>query len=265
MSKTLTMIDAGWDFIRALAARGQKAKALEHLTRLLACPDVPAKLAAEGNRFAGELALDTENYTAARRQLNAALALEPTHAGTRFALGRAWEDDPDGCDRRAAICFKKAMSLDAANTLYRVAFGRAAARCGKVKLGVREMLAAVEAAMNDLTVIRVAVSGLLEVGKVKAARQVIAKARFLAPCNAELATMWMRVKFEAARLTQVKLAKTVKANTRYAQDALIATEGDRVVLPFIRTVGAKSDTVRRDVASFPRPHIARLRVSKADY
>src|SRR5262249_26459142 len=144
-------------------------------------------------------------------------------------------------DRRAAICFKKAVALDAENPHYRAAFGRAAARCGKVKLGVREMLAAVEAAANNLEVIRVVVTGLLEVGKVNHARQVIAKSRFLCPGNAELTLMWERMKFESARFAQRQNDKTVKMtktheHTRYAQDAHFATEGDRVILPFVRPV-----------------------------
>lgn len=273
MSTMLTLIDAGWESILALAERGQQANAFAQLTRLLARPDVPATLALEGNRRAGELALALEKYAPARRHLKAAATLEPT-ADTHYLMGRAWEEDPDGCDRRAAICYKKAVKLDAANPLYRVAFGRAAARCGKVKFGTREMLAAVATAANNLEVIRIAVMGLLEVGRVNEARAVVARARFLHPNNSELAAMWERVKFESARLSQGNLVKTAKTaetheNTRYAQDAHFATEGDRVILPFVRTVGTNNGngsgrTVRHDTASFPRPHIARLRARKAD-
>jgi hypothetical protein len=277
MSKMLTLIEAGWESALALASRGQKTSALDLLTRLLSRPDLPAARAAEGNRLAGELALELEKYATARRHLKAAAVLEPQHAGTHYATGRAWEEDPDGRDRRAAICYKKAASLDANNAQYRVAFGRAAARCGKVKLGVREMLAAAESADDDLAVVRVAVVGLLEMGKVNAARRVVAKARFHRPGDTELAALWSRLKFETARLTQRKTRKTVKLaktreNTRYAQDAHFATEGDRVTLPFVRPVGEKGGsrggsaggTVRRDAGSFPRPHIARLRARKAD-
>ena len=280
MSGTLTLIDAGWESVRTTAQRGQRTIALTRLTRLLARPDVPSILAIEGHRLAGELALALCRYAAARRHLRAAAALDPTHAGTQNLAGQSWEEDPDGCDRRAAICFKKATKLDGANPLYRAAFGRAAARCGKVKLGTREMLAATELAAGDLEVVRVVVHGLLEAGKAAEARQVIAKARFLRPGNAELTALWERVKFDTARLAQRKMAKTEKAektreNARYAQDAQFATEGDRVTLPFVRladdtdsskadTKGAGSGTVRHDAASFPRPHLARLRARKAD-
>lgn len=284
MSRTLTLIDAGWESVQLLVERGQRANALDQLTRLLARPDVPAAILADGHRLAGELAVELGKYATARRHLKAAAALEPKHAGTRYAMGRAWEEDPDGCDRRAAICYKKATMLDAANPLYRVAFGRSAARCGKLKRGTSEMLAAVEAATNDLAVIRVAVSGLLEAGKIEEARHVIAKARFLNAGNSELAGLWERVKFESARLSQRKMTRpaTTHTNTRYAQDAHFATDGDRVTLPFVRLVtdadssststkgttggagGNGGGTVRRDTASFPRPHLTRLHARKAD-
>jgi len=169
------------------------------------------------------------------------------------------------------VCFKKATVFDASNPLYRASLGRAAARCGKMSFGAREMLRAVEGA-SDLATVRVAVSGLLEVGKADAARRVVAAARFVQPAHRELAAMWQRVKFEAARLDQRAAAK--KENARYAQDAQFATEGDRVTLPFLRLAddtdaskagrGMAGGTVRHDAASFPRPHLARLAVRKAD-
>jgi tetratricopeptide (TPR) repeat protein len=283
MSRTLSLIGAGWESIRAAAARGRRADALDKLTRVLARPDVPAELAADAHRLAGELALDLGRYPAARRYLKVAAALDPAHANTRFLIGRAWEEDPSGCDRRAAVGFKKAAALAPANPLYRATLGRAAARCDKVKFGTRQMLAAVlgiaATAECDLNAVRVAVGGLLEAGKTAAARRALAHARFLCPGDAELAGLWERVTFESARRAQRKVAQAAKAagtneRTRPAQDAHFATDGDRVTLPFLRPVGTErgrprtgepGGTVRCDPGSFPRPHFARLRARKADY
>lgn len=280
MSRTLTLLGAGWESVRTTAQRGQRAGALKRLTQMLARPDVPAASAAEWHRFAGELALEIARYAIARSHLKAAARLTE-HANTRFLLGRAWEEDPNGCDRRAAVYFKKATALEPANPLYRACFGRAAARCGKVKLGTREMLAAAEMAAGDVAVVRVAVNGLLEIGKAADARRVLATARFLRPGDLDLAALWERVKFETARLGQCERAKTAKTaksekfeSTRYAQDAHFATDGDRVILPFVRLAddtdpskiakGPAGGTVRRDGASFPRPHLARFGARKAD-
>ncbi len=270
MSRTLTLIQTGWESVRAIAESGRKADALAQLDRLLARPDVPADIAVEGHRLAGTLALDVGRFALARRHLKAAAALDVTDARTRYLAGRAWEEDPDGCDRRAAITFRKAARLDATKPLYRAAFGRAAARCGKLRYGVREMLAATEQAPGDVKVVRIAVNGLLEMGKPGRARWVLAKAKFLCPNHPELAALADRTKFETARLTQRQAAKT-RGNTRYAQDAQFATDGDRVLLPFVRIAdgtAAKSVTpggsVRTDTVSFPRPHLVRRRIGKAD-
>ncbi|MCI0702266.1 MAG: hypothetical protein L0241_14380 [Planctomycetia bacterium] len=273
MSRTLTLIHAGWESVRMIAQRGQPANALDQLTRLLARPDVPAELAAEGHQLAGQLALALERYTIARRHLKVAATLAPECAETHYLRGQAWEDDPDGCDRRAAICFRKATAIEPTNPLYRAAFGRAAARCGKLRRGCREILEAAHESPGDVNVIRIAVSGLLDVGKPSDARRVLAKARFLCPGNRELAGLWERMKFETARLEQRKLVK-IDAITRHAQDAQFATDGDRVYLPFVRLAddsstspngkAGKGGTVRRDLASFPRPHITRLHIRKAD-
>lgn len=276
MSRTLTLLEAGWASVRSTAERGHRTGALKRLTRMLARPDVPAASAAEWHRYAGELALDLGRHATARKHLKLAARLEPAHAGTRFLLGRAWEEDPDGCDRRAALCFKKAATLAPATALYRACFGRGLARCGAVKRGKLEMRAAAEAAPGDAAVARVAVSGLLEAGDAPGARRVLAAARFVHPRDLELAGLWERVKFEAARLGQRERAKVQKLreNARYAQDAHFATDGDRVTLPFVRLAdgtepskapkGSVGGTVRRDGASFPRPHLARLGLRRAD-
>ena len=267
MSRTLTLIQTGWESIRAIAENGRKADALAQLELLLARPDVPADIATEGHQLAGTIALDLGRFATARRHLKAAAGFDVTEARTRYLTGRAWEEDPEGCDRKAAVAFRKATLLDGTNPLYRAAFGRAAARCGQVRRGVCEMLAAAEQAPGDVTVIRVAVGGLLEMGKLGKARGVLAKAMFLRPGHRELTNTWERTKFETARLTQRRTAKT-RENTRYAQDAQFARDGDRVLLPFVRiadgTGTASGASVRTDTVSFPRPHFDRLRISKLD-
>ena len=267
MSRTLTLIPTGFDAICAAAASGRKAAALAGLDTLLARPDVPAALVLEGHRLAGALALDLGRFTAARRHLRTAAALVPTDAETRHFMGRAWEEDPDGCDRRAALCYRKATTLESANPLYRAAFGRAAARCGKLRRGIREMLAAADQAPGAVEVVRVVVGGLLEMGKPGAARRVLTKAQFLRPNHPELATLAARTKFESARLVQKQAAKG-REDTRFAQDAQLAKDGDRVVLPFVRiadgtgSTGESRGTVRTDTLSFPRPHLGRLHAGR---
>ena len=258
MSRTLTLIDAGWELVRSTAAHGRRSDALSRTARLLARPDLPASVAAEAHRLAGELLTDAERYSEARRHLSAAAALEPNCARGFHLWGLAQERDPHGCDRRAAIRFRRASELEPGNHLYRAAFGRAAVRCGLRKTGVRELLAAAEAAPGELKVIRVAVEGLVEAGKFMAARCILTQARFLCHANRELVVLEERVRFERARHSQ-KRSRGRRGTTRHVQDAEFATDGGRVVLPLIRiaeNATRRGRNVPRDVVSFPKPPLS---------
>ncbi|AWM37827.1 hypothetical protein GobsT_41430 [Gemmata obscuriglobus] len=268
MSRTLTLIQTGWESIRATATSGRKTDALAQLDRLLARPDVPADILRDGSKLAAELALDGGRFVAARRHLKTVLALDASDARACYLTGRAWEEDPDGCDRRAMLAYRKATLLDGTNATFRAAFGRAAVRCGKVKCGAREMRAAADQTPGNIEVIRVVVRGLLEANRPSAARKVLERASFLNPGGAELTSLFGRVRFETARQAQ-RQAEKASEYTRHAQDAQFARDGDRVLLPFVRIaggIGPKRDdvAVRTDVVSFPRPHFARLRSGKAD-
>jgi predicted Zn-dependent protease len=219
-------------------------------------------VAADAHRLAAELEIEAERYKAARRHLRAAASLDPTNARTYYLTGRAFEADPQGDDRRAAVWFRKASRQEPANPLYRAALGRAAVRCDRVKLGVRELTTAAEATVDNIPVLRIAVDGLLEAGKVRTARRVLTKARFLCPGSRDVRMMWERTRFEFARVGQNQLRGT--------QDATFATEGATFLLPFVRVVRPEASgegsvgQVRRDVVSFPRPHVGRLPFQKAD-
>jgi hypothetical protein len=270
MSKMLALIGAGWASVRSSVVHDRRPDSLSRLTRLLARPDVPAPVAADAHRLAGELLSDAQQHPEARRHLRAAAALEPAHARTFYLWGLAHERDPHGDDRRAAFRFRKASTLEPENALYRAAFGRAAVRCDRVKSGARELLAAAAAAPADLAVLRVVTDGLLEAGRLNAARRVLTAARFRCRDGVrerELLALVERVRFEAARRGQ----REHGGATRHRQGAEFAMVGGRVVLPFIRVETETGTTgrgngreVRRDVVSFPRPHFPRLRVRKAD-
>ncbi|VTU02382.1 hypothetical protein : [Gemmataceae bacterium] len=261
MSMTLSLVAAAWDSIRAAAEQGRNADALRQTRQLLALPDLPTSVATQAHRLAGEFSLEAEHFAAARRHLRAAAALSPGCAYTAHLLGLAFERDPQGCDRRAALAFRRACKLDASNCLYRASYGRAAVRCGKVKLGRRELVSAAKAAPSDTAVLRVVVEGLLEAGAVRTADVVLNRAQFLLPNNRVLTVLRERVRFAEARENQRDQGRTA----RRRQDAEHAMDGGRAVLPFIRLVTSDAAStrgevlVRRDVVSFPRPRFPKFR------
>lgn len=267
MSTMLTLIHAGWDSVRSSVAQGRRSEAIGLMRRLLARPDVPTPVATAAHRLLGELFMDVENYTDARRHLRAAAVLEPTDARTLYLWGLAHAQDPQGCDRRAAVIFHRASRLDPSRVQYRAAFGRAAVRCERVRLGVRELLAAAAAAPGDLAVIRVVVDGLLEADRPHTARRILTRAGFIcrdAARSRELAALVERVRFETARRNQ----RGTRGTTRHRQDADIARDGGRVVLPFLRLdTGLAPESrgkYRQDVISFPRPHFPQFLARNAD-
>lgn len=259
MSRTLGLVHGGWATARELVRQGRRTDALVAVRRLLSRDDVPAAVAAEAHRLAAELLIDRDRFGAARRHLKAAAGLEPRCATTFYLAGLAGERDPAGDDRRAAGRFKKASDLDPANATYRAAFGRAAVRAGCVTAGVRALVAAADMAPAELPVLRVVIDGLLSAGRVGAARRVAGNAKFRRPRCAAVAALWDRVRFETARRDQ--------RSPRGVQDAHAAREG-RPLLPFVRVFraddAAPAGGYRRDILSLPRPHLARLRATKAD-
>ena len=267
MSKTLTLIGAGWASVQASAKYGRRADSIQRIRSLLARRDLPTSVASQANRLLGELLIASENYAAARRHLRAAAGFAPTDAQTFFQWGLAYEQDPHGSDRHAAMRFRQASELEPGNAAYRAAFGRALVRSDRLKQGVRVLLEAAQTASGNSDVIRVAVEGLMEAGQLDTAQRVLNKARF--QCfesvkDRQLEELQSRVRFEAARCEQ-------RGTTRHGQDAEFARDGGRVVLPFVRiasetgkTGSGHSGTCRGDVISMPRPHLGRLRACRAD-
>jgi tetratricopeptide (TPR) repeat protein len=268
MSKTLLLIGAGWDSVRSMAAHGQHMDILNRLRSLLARPDLPASVACEAHRMAGELLVQAEQYREARLHLRTAAAIEPSHAQTFYLWGLAFERDPLGCDLQAAKKFGSASKLAPEDPRYRAAFGRAAVRSDRKKRGIRELHIAASLAPGDVAVIRVVTEGLLEAGQLKMAGRVLNRARFLSfesSKDRELLALMERVRFESARCVQ-------RETKRHRQDADYARDGGRMVIPFVGKVkrragkaGSNTDgSTRRDVVSLPKPHFPRLRIGRAD-
>lgn len=235
MSRTLTFVHDGWTVAKRFAEVGRRLEALGHLDRLLACPDLPVGIACEARRLAAEIELERERFSAARKHLRAALALEPGDAEAYYLVGRSFEEDPEGSDERALKWYRKAVSLSP-DARYVAAYGRTAIRCDQVKLGLK-LLGQVES--GDIAVVRVVVEGFLEAGKTDEARRAIMRARFRCGDHKELDRLEQRTRFEDARRGQRVQQRT----------------SAREAVPFLRVVGG---IVRRDTGSRPRPHIRRI-------
>jgi Flp pilus assembly protein TadD len=199
---------------------------------------------------AAALAAARGRHADARRHLRAAAKLDPADAATRFRLGRAYEQDPFGSDELAAKHYRAAAKHDRTNAEYRAAYGRAAVRAGNSVAGVKALVRAAKLAPADAVILVVVVDGLLAAGRVRAARRIIGRARFLCRNATTLSGLWARVRFAEALAVQ-------------------ETRRPAAVLPFVRVVAKRSPAadgriIRTDTSSpRPRPHLGRVAARKS--
>jgi predicted Zn-dependent protease len=218
--------------------------ALKIMDSYLTRSDIPPEFAARVHRVAATHYLNTEQFRRARQHLRVLSRLNPDCAATQFDLGHAFEADPNGCDRRAAKRYFKAVKLNASEPKYRAALGRALVRINNVKSGVKVLCKAAAAAPADPDVLSVVAEGLREAGQASMAFELLSKARFLSPNSQAIQQLWQRARFDMAREDQRKIAPPESPQF-----------GPRVV-PFIRLHG--ENETRHDVASKPTPHFLRL-------
>lgn len=255
---------AAWSAARELAAAGRRTDALARLTAVLASPALPQDVATAANRLAGRLHLAAGRFAKARRHLLAAAKLSPASTDREKAelhhlVGLAFQNDPYGCDRRAARRFKLAAKLDPHNATYRAALGLACVRRNRVRAGVAHLEAAAALAPTDSAVLGVVLDGFREADRPRLGLAAVTRAMFLAPADAKIRRLWDRVRFDVASATQ-------------ATGRRRADRGDAKVLPFLRvntggtatgttagTTAGPGGVVRRDLGVRPAPHFNRLR------
>lgn len=239
MSRTLTLFPAS-----AYPAESVGMSRAEAGFSVLRCAEDAD--AVEAHRLAAEACLAAERYRAARRHLFAALRRAPEDARCRYLLGRAYAEDPHGCDRRAARHYRKAVKLNASEPLHRAALGRALVRIDDTKAGVTVLKRAAQAAPADSEVLAIVVEGLREAGESDLAFKLLTDARFLAPDDIAIRRLWERARFDRVAQQQ----KRTRADN-------VATVAPRVV-PFLRLHDANTPRTRADFPSRPTAHVGRL-------
>ena len=268
MSMMLALIHAGWSSIRSSVEQGRRTDALDRLRRLLARPDVPAAVAADAHRLAGELLIDVGTLfrspppPAPRRRWSRGIAR------TYYLWALAEERDPLGCDRRAAG--DSARRADWRRETRSIGPHLAARRCGAIgsDRGVRELLAAADAATGDLAVIRVVVEGTSGGDRPGTRPSSAEPGQFPVPRaekSREFRGLVERVRFAWRGATSAENGGPREtgqdAETRQGRRLAWSSRSSELST---ETKPRKGEIVRRDVVSLPRPHFPRLRSRKAD-
>jgi len=255
MSRMLTFFESGFASATALADSGRYTAARRALSGLRAVCDLDPDHELHLHAKAAEWAMRSERFSEARKHLRRALKLDPTDAAGHFALGRAHEADPFGCDRMAARRYRKAIQLNANEPKYRAALGRALVRVDNVLAGVKILRRAAEAAPSDPEVLEIVSEGLREAGRAEEAFRVMSHARFLAPDDRAIKKLWDRSRFGLTASSQ---------QARRQNDAPTRPIGNPAVLPFLRVADGQGRRTRMDAAQSPGAPTPRLRAYRQD-
>lgn len=231
MSRMLSLPFHAW--LRARSRSAVRAEgSRQRLEQVVAMADLPADELAEAHRLLAGHCVRDGHYSLARVQFRAALRLNPNCPATYVQLARAWEEDPYGSDRNAAIAYRRATRLDANSAVAWAGLGRACVRINKDAIAKKSIRSAVRLAPADEGVLAIVIDALRELGKLKTALRIASRARFQNPKSAVIRGLEDRVRFEMARVARRGIGT-------------VPTHGETNVLPFVRVIG--SDGHRRTV------------------
>ena len=202
MSRMLSPARDVFDRAEKLAACGHPAEARAVLFELSLDQGLSNGDEYRLKMASAKIALSTGRYVEAKRMLRTARRLRPDEAEIEYLWGQCHENDPYGCDRRAAHKYRKAMTLNASEPKYRAALGRALVRIRNVRSGVKVLRRAAEAAPADPEVLAIVQEGLYEAEQAELALQILNKAMFLAPGNRMVKSLWERARFDATAENQ---------------------------------------------------------------
>ncbi len=185
-----------------------------------ATSDAPTTLAA-AHRIRARQHLSGERYKQCRHHARAALACNPADAAAMLDLAAAWENDPYGSDEKAFQYYRRAVKLDRSNALAYALLARCAVRVQRDGLARKALTRAVRLAPANASVLNVILEACREAKWLTRAWKLIVQARFLAPHDSQIQSLWNRVRFERAANGQ----RSVEENCV------------RRVLPFLRISG----------------------------
>ncbi len=229
-SKTLHFAAQVLDLGRNLQQLGQSQAASRILSRLSSFRELPNEVAAETHRRLGELHLKGERFQKARRQLAAALALEPDNAHYHYLMAGAVEEDEAGDARQGLLHYRRCVKLDPENAEYSCALGLYALGIGETDEGLKALRRTAELAPDNPDIFGKVINALREEGACEEAKRLLQAALFRNPRNHGFRALWTHHQFQLLRTDQ--------------QDSEPPTEPTKkrgpVLLPFTRPVPENS-------------------------
>lgn len=244
MSRKLSIHEDAWTTAKDLAQNGPRSRAKRLLTNLVNNPLLPDSIASQAHRLLGTMHLDSEQYTKAQKHFLKAAELQVENAELQYDLGRTFELDPHGCDRRAARRYRAAVRLAPENGLYLASFARSLARIHHDARALAAARQAVSMAPESMNVLTIAIETLRIIGRFSAALKLIEQAHFHIDSSRDLKDLENQVRYDMAAKKQRTSCDRQK----------------RVILPFLTLHDQENNAtvriIRRDRVSLATPHIA---------
>lgn len=202
MSRTLNFAEHLMELGRNLQQRGQSQAASRLLSRLSSFSDLPQDVAAEAHLRLAELYLQGDQLHRARRELTAALVLQPDNAHYHFLMAGAVEDE-EGCDRRRALMhYRRCCKLDPDNAEYLCALGLFALEQGETAEGLKALRRAGSLAPDNHAILGQVVKGLREAGAMDEARKLLQTALFRNARDQRFRDLWTHHQFQLLHANQ---------------------------------------------------------------
>src|SRR5207249_2379657 len=128
---------------------GRKQDALRVLGRLSRMRDLPNDTIRESRTRLGELHLESQRFTEARKHLRAALAAAPDDATTHYLMARTLDQDENADRSKALVHYRQAVQADPDQPFCLVDLGMLALELGKTEEGLQALRQAAELAPHD--------------------------------------------------------------------------------------------------------------------
>ncbi|MBI3408114.1 MAG: tetratricopeptide repeat protein [Planctomycetes bacterium] len=230
MSMKLNLVDTLLNRGRNLKRHGLLHDAAGVLQKLLAFRDLPIETGQEARSLLGEIALERNEYKAARRHLAAALTQAPDDAKLHYFMAIAVDDDPEANAERAGRFYRRALALDPENPTYLCEYGQNLVEWGKVEKGLKLMRRAVDCSPDDLLMVSALAEALRVTGDAEDAERCLRLAMFRNSQDRRFRELWEDHQFQVLHTRQ-----------QAALTKMQPTDGP-VLLPFAATDEVRSDT-----------------------
>jgi tetratricopeptide (TPR) repeat protein len=260
MSRMLNLVDELLSRSRHFQEIGLQNEAFDILIQLAEFRDLPTNVAEEVEVRLGESYLRQRRYKRARGHLAAAVRLQPGNARYHYLLATAFRRGNRPNAKRAVEHYRRSLELEPQQAARLCAYGAFLVQLGRSREGLRHLRRASEAAPDNVRILKRVVKGMRLANRGEEARRLLLVARFRAPRDRRLLSLWNDFQFQQIRKEQQTALQRFTTNRSESP----------VLLPFVRLSEGRARSrqaragIRQDGPSGTPPPRSILRVRRPD-